>query len=359
MSRGVDYWQARLERTIAPDIVTMAGLAIGDANGDGLDDLYLCQPYGLPNRLLIQQPDGSVIDRATASGLDWIDPFSSALFIDLDNDGDQDLVLGGDASVMFFANDGGGSFTDTLQVPFPTMVDSMAAADYDGNSFVDIYVCGHTPPGKDQSESVLGLPVPFYDANNGQPNILLKNIGNWRFEDVTETVGLNQNNARFSYAAAWEDYDNDGDLDLYVANDFGRNNLYRNTDGAFVDVAADAGVEDISSGMSADWADYDNDGWMDLYVGNMFSGAGNRITYQRHFRPGENDLKLSQMRRMARGNSLFRNTGTGRFQDVSEAANVTMGRWSWGSKFVDLNNDGWEDLVIGNGFVTARRHDDL
>ena len=162
-----------------------------------------------------------------------------------------------------------------------------------------------------------------------------------------------------------EDYDNDGDLDLCVANDFGRNNLYQNTNGPesgspfFKDVAAEAGVEDISSGMSADWADYDNDGWMDLYVGNMFSAAGNRITYQRNFRPGEDATKLSQMRRMARGNSLFRNTGDGKFSDVSVATNVTMGRWSWGSKFADLNNDGWEDLVIGNGFVTNRNPDDL
>ncbi len=84
-------------------------------------------------------------------------------------------------------------------------------------------------------------------------------------------------------AASWEDYDQDGDLDLYVANDFGRNNLYRNDDGQFVDVAAEAGVEDISAGMSVSWGDYNNDGQADLYVGNMFSSAGNRVTYQRQF----------------------------------------------------------------------------
>ena len=365
ITRSVEYWQNRLERTISPDIITMVGLAVGDANGDGLDDVYLCQPYGLPNRLLVQQRDGTVVDTAPASRLDWVDPFSSALFLDLDNDGDQDLALGADTSLFFYENDGSGKFTEQKRFPYPTMPDSMAAADFDNDGLLDIFVCGHTPAGEDQQESVLGLPVPFYDANNGQQNMLLKNRGNWSFDDVTEAVGLNENNTRFTYAAAWEDYDNDGDLDLYVANDFGRNNLYQNSSGSepgtriFKDIAAEAGVEDISSGMSADWADYDNDGWMDLYVGNMFSGAGNRITYQRNFRPGEDVTKLSQMRRMARGNSLFRNTGDGKFSDVSVASNVTMGRWSWGSKFADLNNDGWEDLVIGNGFVTNRNPDDL
>ena len=364
VTRGVEYWQSRLERTVAPDIITMVGLAVGDANGDGLDDVYVCQPYGLPNRLLIQQADGTVVDTAPASGLDWVDPFSSALFLDLDNDGDQDLVLGADTSLFFHANDGSGKFEPKRQFPYPTMPDSMAAADFDGDGLLDIFVCGHTPAGKDQQESVLGLPVPFYDANNGQPNLLLRNQGDWQFEDVTEAAGLNENNTRFSYAAAWEDYDNDGDLDLYVANDFGRNNLYRNDAGPdgsvrFKDVAAEAGVEDISSGMSADWADYDHDGWMDLYVGNMFSGAGNRITYQRNFRPGEDADKLASMRRMARGNTLFRNTGGGAFSDVSVDMDVTMGRWSWASRFADLNNDGWEDLVIANGFVTNRNPDDL
>ena len=74
-------------------------------------------------------------------------------------------------------------------------------------------------------------------------------------------------------------------LDLYVANDFGRNNLYRNDGGRFVDVAGQAGVEDMASGMSASWGDYNQDGHMDLYVGNMFSSAGNRIAYQQRFKP--------------------------------------------------------------------------
>jgi hypothetical protein len=190
--------------------------------------------------------------------------------------------------------------------------------------------------------------------------MLLRNDGNWQFNDVTEATGLNHNNNRFSYAAAWEDYDNDGDPDLYVANDFGRNNLYQNTKGRFVDVAAELGVEDMAAGMSATWADFNRDGHLDIYVGNMFSAAGNRITFQRQFKPGASNDMRAQYQRHARGNTLFQASSEGPgFRDVSVEQGVTMGRWAWGSIFVDLNNDGWEDLVVANGFISTEDTGDL
>lgn len=229
----------------------------------------------------------------------------------------------------------------------------MAAADFDSDGDLDIYVCGYFPRDSVGEGIGLGRPMPYHDANNGIPNQLLSNDGNGNFQDVTEQVGLDANNRRFSFAASWEDYDNDGDPDLYVANDFGRNNLYRNEAGTFIDVAADAGVEDMSSGMSVSWTDFDHDGNMDIYVGNMFSSAGNRVTYQRQFRETENLDVRAHYQRHARGNSLFRNRGDGTFEDISEAANVTMGRWSWSSNFADINNDGWDDLLVANGMVTS------
>lgn len=201
--------------------------------------------------------------------------------------------------------------------------------------------------------------MPYHDANNGRANVFLRNEGDGKFSDITRESGLDVNNRRYSFAASWEDYDNDGDLDLYVANDFGRNNLYRNDAGSFVDVAAEAGVEDISAGMSVSWGDYNNDGWMDLYVANMFSSAGNRVTYQRRFKSAADALTTSQFRRHARGNSLFENAGDGTFRDVSVQANVTMGRWAWGSNFIDINNDSYEDLVVANGFITHEDTGDL
>ena len=156
-----------------------------------------------------------------------------------------------------------------------------------------------------------------------------------------------------------EIFDNDGDVDLYVANDFGRNCLYRNDDGRFVNIADRVGVEDHATGMSACWGDYNHDGRMDLYVGNMWSSAGKRITFQSQFRPDMDQSKKSLVQRLARGNSLFTNVGPDTFADISLDAAVNMDHWAWSSLFVDLNSDGWEDLVVANGFITLEDSGDL
>ena len=188
---------------------------------------------------------------------------------------------------------------------------------------------------------------------------MLRNLGDFEFADATQAVGLDDNNSRWSFAASWEDFDRDGDVDLYVANDFGRNNLYRNDNGLFQDIAASAGVEDMAGGMSVSWGDFDNDRKPDLYVGNMYSAAGNRVTYQRKFDGNRDKASIQGIRRMARGNSLFRAAGNETFEDISEPANATMGRWAWSSGFVDLNNDGLQDLLITNGYLSNPLTDDL
>ena len=262
--------------------------------------------------------------------------------------------------VQFARNDGQGRFT--LASRFNTSADycySLCAADYDNDHDLDIYICGYSSRRHDSRSQVLPIPLPYHDANNGSANVILRNEGGFRFEDVTRQVGLDVNNRRFSFAAAWEDFDNDGDQDLYVANDFGRNCLYRNDDGHFTDIAAAAGVEDHASGMSVSWGDYNRDGWMDLYISNMFSAAGNRVTYQRQFGDGLSRPTVANLQRMARGNTLFLNRGDGTFQDVSESAAVTMGRWAWASRFADLNNDGYQDLFVATGYVTTDDTGDL
>ncbi len=98
---------------------------------------------------------------------------------------------------------------------------------------------------------------------------------------------------------------------------------------------------------------------MDIYIGNMYSAAGNRVTYQRRFLGGRSPASSSGIQRMARGNTLFMARPGGAFADVSQTAGVMMGRWAWSSKFADLNNDGREDLVVANGYITNVKPDDL
>ncbi len=357
--RGIDYWRARLESYLNIFYDGHRGLAIGDVNGDGLDDLYLCEPGGLPNRLFLQKADGLLRDASAQSGIDFFDSTRNAIFVDLDNDGDQDLVMPMERQIHFFSNDGKGHFTRKAKLPFQGQTAfSLAAADYDQDGHIDIYACFYHGLGVKESNRQ-PAPIPYHDARSGGLNRLLRNEGKWQFRDVTSEVGLDHNNDRWSYAAVWEDYDNDGDLDLYVANDFGRNNLYRQQGGQFEDVAGPAGAEDMNFGMSASFGDYNRDGLMDIYISNMFSSAGGRITFQPGFQTEGSDELIAVYQRMAAGNTLLRNVGDGTFRDVSSQAHVGVGRWAWGSIFADINNDGWEDILVANGFVTGHLPGDL
>ena len=358
--RGINHWCERMSSIDDMRIFGHHGIAVADVNGDGLEDLYVCDAGGLPNRLYVQNADGTVSDFSAQSKTDWLESTTSALLIDLDNDGDQDLVAATVAGIILAANDGRGVFQIRNAITGMPEAHTICAADYDNDRDLDIYVCNYGASGGPGSKRgyEATAPVPYNDANNGGPNALLQNNGNFQFRDVAKSVGLDQNNRRFSFAASWEDFDKDGDVDLYVANDFGRNNLYENVNGRFVDIAASAGVEDMAGGMSVAWGDINRDSNADIYVGNMFSAAGNRVTYQRKFT--DRHAQQSQgIQRMARGNTLFMSNGNGSFNDISETSAVTMGRWAWSSRFADINNDGWEDIVVANGYFTNTDTKDL
>ena len=360
---GVDHWRDSLDAALGVSIYGHQGVSLGDFDGDGLDDLYVSQPGGLPNRLYRNNGDGTFSDATGRAGLDILDDTSMALFGDVDNDGDQDLILIG-ATPLLYRNSGDGRFAlaedSGLNVPEgkAAMFTGAALADYDLDGDLDLFVCAYDFW---QPAAEYDAPTPYFDAVNGPANLLFRNEGQGEFTEVSGDVGLAETNDRFSFAAAWGDYDSDGDPDLYVANDFGRNNLYRNNgDGTFHDVADELGVEDLGAGMSAAWGDYDNDGDLDLYTANMWSSAGLRITRSAQFKaavPGERERDGFQ--RQAQGNSLFRNDGSQGFRDVSDAAGVRAARWAWASDFVDLDADGLLDLFVQNGYITGKRTDDL
>ena len=380
--RGANYWFERIQDPSRFAILGNPGVAVGDVNGDGLDDLYVCQEAGLPNRLFVQNADGTARDVSMAWGVDWLESSRSALLVDLDNDSDQDLVVAILGGVVLAENVGQQRFRlrNVLASCEDTM--SLSAVDYDMDGRLDIYVCGYFEDRAAAHSSTVGLPgaaadFVVHDANNGGRNNLFRNQisgdGEWRFSDVTADVGLDENNYRYSLAASWDDFDNDGDLDLYVANDYGRDHFYRNdirgvlasggverrTVKQFSDISETAHVENSAAGMSITWGDYDRDGWMDVLVSNMWSSAGKRIAYQQDFQPDASDKIKQRYQRLARGNTLLRNRGDKTFEDRSAPAGIEMGRWAWGSHFVDFNNDGWEDLFVANGYLTTPDTGDL
>ncbi|MDG2124779.1 MAG: VCBS repeat-containing protein, partial [Verrucomicrobiales bacterium] len=184
----------------------------------------------------------------------------------------------------------------------------------------------------------------------GPPNILYVNRGNGRFEPAPENqqIGLWKN----SLQATWADYDNDGDPDLYVANDWSPDNFYRN-DGAdgFSDITTEIGTTAFGFAMGASFGDYDHDGRQDLYVSNMFSKAGNRIIDRL---PEIEPAYLES----AAGNYLYKQTGD-RFQLVSgltpQDIPVAKGGWGWGGQFADFDNDSFLDIYSLSGYFTAPR----
>jgi Flp pilus assembly protein TadD len=357
----LDSWMATFDSVVTRDSNGHQGVSVGDADGDGLDDLYVAEPAGLPNRLYRNRGDGTFEDITDAAHVGVLDDTSQSIFADVDNDGDQDLIVATSAGPLLFVNDGHAHFTavrDAFQFarPLQGVLTSMAMADYDRDGFLDVYVCVYSyffGAGEDKA----GTPAPYYDARNGPPAVLLRNDGRGRFVDVTGEAGLDAGNDRYHFAAAWGDYDGDGWPDLLVANDFGTKNLYRNLGrgtGAvrFEDVAASAGVLDHGAGMSAAFLDYDNDGLLDIYTGNMWSAPGLRVTAAPTFMRDAPPEMRALYQRHARGNALLRNLGNGRFEDRTIAAHAGMGRWAWSSDAIDFDSDGFDDLYIVNGMLT-------
>jgi tetratricopeptide (TPR) repeat protein len=361
LTHGSDYWRTTIDGACGIDLYGHNGISVGDIDNDGFDDLYVCQPAGLPNRLYRNRGDGTFEDITESSGVGILDNTACALFADIDNDGHQDLIVVCTSGPLLFLNQGDGKFhqkPDAFKFATPPegTFTGAALADYDRDGWLDIYLCLYIfYQGTDQYK----YPTPYYAAENGPPNFMMRNNRDGTFSDVTAETGLSQNNTRYSFCCGWNDYNGDGWPDLYVVNDFGRKNLYRNNgDGTFTDVAPQMGVEDVGAGMSVCWADFNNDGAEDLCVGNMWAAAGERISTQDTFKKDAPEEIRTLYRKHAMGNSLFRKD-RGTFQDVTKSAGVGMGRWSWSSDAWDFDHDGYADVYVANGMVSGPSHGDL
>ena len=367
---GSDYWRTVLDGACGIDIYGHNGVSVGDIDGDGFDDLYVCQPAGLPNRLYRNRGDGTFEDITDSSGVGVIEDTACALIVDVDNDGRQDLIVVRKNGPVLFLNDGGGKFhqkPDAFRFANPPQgtFTGAAVADYDRDGWLDIYFCLYVYY---QGTEQYKYPSPYFDAENGPPNFMMRNNRDGTFRDVTAETGLNKNNTRYSFCCGWGDFNRDGWPDLYVVNDFGRKNLYRNNgDGTFTDIAAEARVEDIGAGMGVCWFDYDNDGAEDLYVANMWTAAGERITMQDAFKKTSPADVRMLYHKHAMGNSLFHNSTpnpaqaarVSAFEDCTSSAGVGVGRWAWSSDSWDFDHDGFADLYVTNGMVSGPKREDL
>ncbi len=358
-----------------------AGVAAADYDNDGLCDIFFAD--GAHPCLYRNKGDGTFEDVTTMVGLPAdLKAVHVALLVDLDNDGNRELFLGRSTGPNYlFRNEGRDSqgrhrgFTDVSATANigGVWVATAAAADYDNDGKVDLYLGRYLDPRKN-------LPTTNFYTRNGEGNSLLHNEGQLQFRDVTESAGVREGGLTLGISFA--DYDRDGDQDIYVANDFGRNALFRNNgNGTFTDVSRQAGTTNLGYGMSASFADIDNDGDLDVYVASVHSGQrwfGNGVTLQRYFvtslQEGTivDDYPLYREllgltgwdwqtlgERVIRGNSLFLNNGDGTFTDVTEKCKANPHGWYWSSQIADLDNDGLQDIYAVNGWITGKTEDDL
>ena len=349
------------------------GIAITDINQDGFDDIYLVNQWG-KNMMLLNQQDGTFQDIASDRGLDLENYCSSAIFADFDNDGDQDLFIGRTQVRSVYLENVDGYYRARPEAitsgKLPGFVSSVSVVDYDNDGLLDVYFStyvSHYRPPEEPDDSPDAIENPNQDpriielkkirleseSNFGfvnttsTRNALFRNTGNGNFAEITDIPMTNR--YRFTFQTTWCDFDDDGDQDAYCANDFGNDIIFRNEgSGQLVPLELNSEFLDSDSfgfSMGASWGDYDNDGHLDVYVSQMYSKAGKRIL-------ASNFKVAAGVRNGAFGNSLLRNLGNGKWK-VREKGVERKAGWSWGSQFVDINNDGYLDIYALNGYYTA------
>jgi len=314
-----------------------SGGAVGDYNNDGFEDIYVTDSLrGMPNVLYRNNGDLTFTEVGKQAGVADLNDgkhFSAmSLFVDCDNDGYKDLFVARFGRSALFRNKGDGTFediSDASEMPLNRNTVAVVAMDYDRDGDLDLYLGNYFPDVDLTSVKTTKLLHDSWEAaRNGGTNSLLRNDGECRYVDVTKKSGLGDTG--WTLAIGTGDLDKNGWVDLYMANDFGPDKMYRNNgDGTFSDVSESAFGVDTKKGMNAELGDYDNDGWLDIYVTNITEPFLNEC------------------------NMLWRNNGDFTFTDVSMATQTCDTDWGWAGKFIDFDNDGWLDLYVLNGFISS------
>jgi hypothetical protein len=324
-----------------------AAAAVADYDGDGDEDVFVTDSAeGAPNLLYRNRGDGGFDEVAAAAGVaagnDAANASAAALWLDYDGDGRPDLFVVRFGRSILYRNrrpgaDGTVTFEDvTERVGLGARANSIAAIafDYDTDGDVDLFV-GHYFAAVDlfDPDTPRFFPESFETAANGGGITLYRNDGG-RFVDATEEAGL-AHHTGWTLDLGHADLDHDGDDDLFVAVDFGTDRLFvnrgRGADGmvSFEDATERALGIDTKKGMNAEWGDFDGDGRFDLYVTNITDDY------------------------MREGNFLWKNDGDGTFTDLSRETGTWDTGWGWAGKFLDFDDDGWLDLYVVNGWVSA------
>ena len=326
---------------VEPHVAALgASVSVADYDADGWPDLYFTTSrFGAENALYRNRGDGTFEDVAAAVGLASLNRQGEgvsmgAVWGDMDNDGFEDVLVYRYGYLALFRNAEGRAFEDvTSAAGLRRWVNSNGAIwlDYDRDGLLDLYVTAYFRDDVDlwNLATTRIMHESFEFANNGGRNLMFRNLGDGRFQDVTDALGVGS--TRWTLAAASADFDQDGWPDLYLANDYGPEELYLNEEGGRF-VLTTAGLESESkSGMSVTVGDMFNRGRLDVFVTNI-SARG--YLFQ------NNNLRMNQL------------DDRQRFTNVADPVVADAG-WAWGAQFGDLNNDGTGELFVTNGFISA------
>jgi ASPIC and UnbV./FG-GAP repeat. len=319
-----------------------AAVAAVDYDNDGFIDVFVSSS-GKDSQchLFHNNGDGTFTDVAPQAGVADLNReggVMDAVWGDFDNDGWPDLyIVKWSAPNRLFRNNRNGTFTDITASSGTGDTGNGNAAiwfDYNNDGLLDLYVGNYFPPvDLWHLKTTKIMHNDFEKARNGGRNVLYHNNGDGTFTNVAPKLGIDDPGWTLDVGAC--DLFNTGQMDLYLANDFGQDIIFKNNgDGTFTDVTKRALPIDTRKSMNVDFADLDGDGYPDIYVAN--------ITKQGY---------------LVEGNFFWRNNRDGTFTDQATEKRVADGGWGWGAKFVDLDNDGEMEIVALNGFVSAGSKD--